>query len=62
MSRKTAGAETQGEVRPSMDVILKPPVNLEALKANTEHDPEGAEEFGALIRLLRTEGSRTISI
>src|SRR6266516_772336 len=31
-------------------VFLKPPVSEEDLKADTEYDPEGAEEFVALIR------------
>ena len=39
-------------------VILKPPVTVEDLMADTEHDPEGAEEFVALIQALRNERSR----
>jgi hypothetical protein len=39
-------------------VVLRPPVSLEELKADTEYDPEGAEEFVALIRALRQTGSR----
>jgi len=43
-------------------VVLRPPVSLEDLKADTEHDPDGAEEFVALIRALRKEGSRPVSL
>jgi hypothetical protein len=43
-------------------VILKPPVSAEDLRADTEHDPEGADEFVALIRALRREGSRQVTI
>jgi hypothetical protein len=35
---------------------------MQDLKANTEIDPEGAEEFVALIRTLRSEGSRPITV
>ncbi|MGA2598673.1 MAG: hypothetical protein ABSH09_16985 [Bryobacteraceae bacterium] len=31
-------------------LIIKPPVSAAALKTHTENDPEGAEEFVALIR------------
>ena len=43
-------------------VVLKLPVSAEELKADTEHDPEGAEEFVALIRALRKEGTRPITL
>ena len=43
-------------------VVLKPPVTAEDLRADTEVDPEGAEEFVALIRALRKEGSRPVSL
>ena len=33
--------------------VLKPPVSLEDLRTGIEHDPEGAEEFVALIRAIR---------
>ena len=39
-------------------VVLKPPVTVEDLKTDTEYDPEGAEEFVALIEALRNERSR----
>ena len=34
-------------------IALKPPVSIEDLKADTEYDPEGAEEFVAFIRATR---------
>ena len=43
-------------------VVLKPPVSAEDLRTDTEHDPEGAEEFVALIRALRKEGSRPVAL
>lgn len=43
-------------------VVLKPPVSVEDLKTDTEYDPEGAEEFVALIRALREEGSRPLTL
>ena len=43
------------QVRLPAGVILKPPVTVEDLTADTEHDPEGAEEFVALIQALRNE-------
>ena len=43
-------------------VVLKPPVSLDELKTDTEDDPEGAEEFVALIRALRKEGSRPVAL
>jgi hypothetical protein len=52
-------AETGGDqVRLPVGVILKPPVTVEDLKTDTEYDPEGAEEFVALIQALRNERSR----
>ena len=42
-------------------VVLRPPVSVEDLKTDIEHDPEGAEEFVALIWALRKEGSRPVS-
>jgi hypothetical protein len=43
-------------------LVLKPPVSLEDLKTDTEYDPEGAEEFVALIRALRKESSRPVAL
>ena len=44
------------------DVIIKPPLSEETLKILTENDPEGADEFVALIRALRNEGSRAFNL
>jgi hypothetical protein len=63
MSNRTDKAETSGDrVRLPLGVVLKPPVSLDELKTDTEHDPEGAEEFVALIRSLRKEGSRPVAL
>jgi hypothetical protein len=35
---------------------------MEDLNADTEHDPDGAEEFVALIRALRSEYSRPVAV
>ncbi len=43
-------------------IVLKPPVSMEDLQTNTESDPEGAEEFVALIRALRKESSRPAAL
>ena len=50
------------QVRLPGGVVLKPPVSVEDLKTDTEYDPEGAEEFVALIRALRKEGSRPATL
>ncbi len=50
------------QVRLPAGLVLKPPVSIEDLKTDTEYDPQGAEEFVALIRALRKEGSRPISL
>jgi hypothetical protein len=61
MSRKSENTETGGEhIRLPAAMVMKPPVSAEDLKTDTEHDPEGAEEFVALIRALRKEGSRPV--
>jgi hypothetical protein len=44
------------------DVVLGPPAGIDDLKADTENDPEGAEEFVALIRALRREGPRATAL
>ena len=55
MSQK-AGTEAKGDqARLPPGVVLRPPVSLEDLKTDIEHDPEGADEFVALIRTLRTK-------
>jgi hypothetical protein len=61
MPQRTEGTKTEDEVRLPPGVILEPPVSLEDLKADTETDPKGAEEFVALIRALRREGSRPVA-
>jgi hypothetical protein len=48
-------------VRLPAGVVLRPPVSVEDLKTDIEHDPEGAEEFVASVRALRKEGSRPVS-
>ena len=58
MANRADKAETGGDqVRLPAGVVLKPPVSLDELKTDTEHDPEGAEEFVALIRALRRQSS-----
>jgi hypothetical protein len=49
-------------MRPPAGAVLKPPVTMEDLKTDTECDPQGAEEFVALIRALRKEGSRPVAL
>lgn len=51
-----------GQVRLPQGVVLRPPVTVQELKTDTEHDPQGAEEFVALIRALRKEGSRSVTL
>ena len=54
MSRKPQGTEAGDEqVRLLEGLVLKPAVSAEDLRADTEHDPEGAEQFVTLIRALR---------
>jgi hypothetical protein len=63
MRQEQQGTETGGrQVQLPAGVVLKPPVTLEDLQADTEYDPDGAEEFVALIRALRNEGSRPITL
>ena len=64
MARWADNAETgrdQARVRLPAGVVLKPPVSLDELQTDTEYDPKGAEEFVALIRALRKEGSRPVA-
>lgn len=58
MSRETE----QDQVRLPAGIVLKPPVSAEDLKTDTECDPEGAEEFVALIRVLRKADARPASL
>ena len=61
MASETKQRDTERDpLRLPAGVVLKPPVSVEELKADTEYDPEGAEEFVALIRALRTENSRSV--
>jgi len=63
MPREIEGTESTGKhISLPANLVLKPPVSVEDLKADTEHDPKGAEEFVALIRALRKEGSRTVAL
>ncbi len=41
-------------------IFVKPPVSAEDLTTDTEYDPEGAQEFVALIRALRNESPRPV--
>ena len=63
MLEGTEEIQARGDrVRLPAGVILKPPVSMEDLTSGTECEPEGAEEFVALIRALRTEGSRPVHL
>ena len=63
MPQRTYNAETGADqVRLPAGLVLKPPVSLENLQTDTECDPEGAEEFVALIRALRKESSRPAAL
>jgi hypothetical protein len=63
MPQRADRMETGGdELRLPAGIVLKPPVTVEDLKADTEYDPEGAEEFVALIQALRKERSRPVVI
>ena len=62
MANRAEKAETGGnQVRLPEGVVLKPPVSLDELKSDTEYDPEGAEEFVALIRANRNEGLTAVT-
>jgi len=50
------------QVRLPASVLMKPAMSLDDLKTDIECDPEGAEEFVALIRVLRKEGSRPVTL
>ena len=63
MPQETEGTNKGGEQAPPWTKLkLKPPATLESLRQDTENDPEGAEEFVELIRALRKEGSRPVSL
>jgi hypothetical protein len=49
----TESTETaEGRVRLPKGIVLLPPVSVDDLKKDIEHDPRGAEEFVALIRAV----------
>jgi hypothetical protein len=63
MARTVEGTKTGGnQALLPRGVVLRPPVTVDDLKSDTEYDPEGAEEFVALIRALREEGSRPVTL
>jgi len=63
MPRRTESKDTRGDqVRLPAGMVLKPPVSAEDLKTDTEYEPEGAEEFVALIRTLRKGSSRPVTL
>jgi hypothetical protein len=63
MPQRADKAETGADqVQVSAGLILKPPVSMEELQTDTEYDPEGAEEFVALIWALRRESSRPAAL
>jgi hypothetical protein len=63
MPQRADKAETGADqVRLPAGLTLKPPVSMEELQTDTEYDPEGAEEFVALIRALRRENSRPVAL
>jgi hypothetical protein len=63
MPQRAHNAETGADqVRLPAGLVLKPSVSLEELKTDTEYDPEGAEEFVALIRALRKESARPVAL
>jgi hypothetical protein len=62
MPQKTEGTKAGGDqIRLPAGLVLKPPVSAEDLKMDTECDPEGAEEFVALIRALRREATPPVN-
>jgi hypothetical protein len=62
MAQRADRAEAGADQQLPASVVLKPPVGMQDLKTDTEYDPEGAEEFVALIRALRNEGSRPVTL
>ena len=58
MPNKTKPKSGWDGIRLPAGTVLKPPVTLEDLQRDTEHDPEGAEEFVALIMAGRRERDR----
>jgi hypothetical protein len=63
MPQKAENTKTAaGGVRLPKGVVLLPPVSMDDLRKDIEHDPEGAEEFVALIRALRKQVSRPVTL
>jgi len=63
MPRKSQAKKTDWDhSRKAEKIELKPLVSAEDLKADTEHDPEGAEEFVALVRELRKSDLRSLRV
>ena len=59
MAQRTDQSQTWGDrERLPAGVTLKRPVSLDDLKTDTEHDPEGADEFVAFIRAARQGNSQ----
>ena len=50
------------QVRLPRGFVFLAPVGMEDLKKDTEHDPEAAEEFVALIRQLRLPETPALSV
>lgn len=60
MSQRRPQSDTSSDEVPfPPGVVFRPPVTIEDLKTDIEHDPEGAEEFVALIRALHQEGENS---
>ena len=63
MPQETETTETAtSRVRLPGGLVLLPPVSMDDLSKDTEHDPEGAEQFVALIRQLRHADSRSVAL
>ena len=63
MPQETRSTETAtSRARLPRGFVLLPPVSMDDLKKDTEHDPERAEEFVALIRQLRQPDSRPVKL
>jgi len=63
MPKRTEQEKARNDhLRLPANVVLKPPVSAEDLKADTEYDPEGAEEFVALIRAIRRSEARPVAL
>ena len=61
-NKRDQSAEHEHQVPNQSGVVFKPALTAAELRADTEYDPDGAEEFGALIRAPRKEGSRPVDL